>query len=329
MMSVFRGFIAVEHDKKKDCVALIQTYSLKDLREDFIGDIQVYKHASSSLTQTIKRLILLTGNGDCFNLPGTRLTINAENLFQGKLSAQIRHSVFPLGEYKTVALKGSKKVVKLMFASLFKNDVSILEDIIKKGDFVEVDKNEKKSDKKSNKKEKDGKSSTSKTNKKGKNGKEEKDKSDDDASKQNTSSDTSKVKKDKKKKNKDKSSSETDDTNRSGSLVVSTDVETKISVKNLRASDPIREAFASFFKRDPTGDEEFESFKVMYNLAESKRKDVNKDSAGTSGVPENKKATSTPVENPETPFSWVDEAESETSKKENEEEESEEDSDEE
>lgn len=155
MTSVYRNFIAIESENVPNVVVLVQIYSLKDVREDFIGSINVHQSPASALTQSIKRLVVVTGNGNSFNFPGTRLTVNIQELFKGSLNGSVRQTAFPLGSYKTIKLSESGKEIKLLHADSFNEQSSVLDSIIQRGAFIEVNSEKKKKEvKKDFKKEK-------------------------------------------------------------------------------------------------------------------------------------------------------------------------------
>lgn len=146
-MSVYRSLLAVEHVSVPNKTILIESYSLKDVKEDFISSISVVNTSSNLVKMNIKRLILLQGTGQIFDLPGTRLSINVKSLYSGKLSAKTRSHVFPIAGYKMIQQPNGTRPCQLFGVDCYKDQTSILDDLIKKGNYVLVDSETKKKQK--------------------------------------------------------------------------------------------------------------------------------------------------------------------------------------
>lgn len=131
-MELYRGTTVLIHKKVSDYAFIFHTYAIVDRRgnsresrtpsEDHLASVSIMKRSESKKVD-YKRVIMLTGTGDVFDFPNTRLTVSFTDLTKGKLSCtvgDIVHRPAPINQ----TLSSSNKIVPVFSTSLRISDFS-------------------------------------------------------------------------------------------------------------------------------------------------------------------------------------------------------------
>lgn len=99
-METFRNKVVVSHESVSDRVFVFSTYSIFDRNsnsripsEDHLASVMIVPTADFSKVE-FRRAVILTGRGDLFDFPGTRLSVNVSAMVKGHLSCTVNGSVF-------------------------------------------------------------------------------------------------------------------------------------------------------------------------------------------------------------------------------------------